>query len=119
LQYYCEQSNDRVRYNNWCRKNTDNCMKTYCVKESNSVQWCNNDVTSQPLYNGRSFSNYCSSINYDECIKWEWKNIFKDYDYTCNWSITDQSSIIMNIIDNIGKVSKTNSRRYRRRRWRF
>jgi len=46
--------------------------------------------------------------NYDECvISGKWKNIYKDYTYTCEMSITQQSNSILNIIESLSNLWQT------------
>ena len=117
LKYYCDQhSNEWTRYNDWCRQNTDDCMKTFCYKQL----WENNSCPDEGIYSEKikkwASTYWCKLINYETCLLWRAKNIYKDYDYTCDWSIIWQSSIISNIIDNIWNVSRTNTRKCRSRR---
>ena len=95
--YYCEISN-WLRSNNKCfdvTKPTTSCIYNWspCPDDWNRAI---NDT------------NKCEFVRYKGCVdRWEWKNIYKDYTYTCDMSIAQQANNIISIIDTLTDLAQS------------
>lgn len=127
--YYC----DYLWYiynnsNNQCYKNTSTCWELLCIKNNNNdtKQRCTSEWwwerktlkenTALFSWNDNSI-HVCNWATFSTCIHWINTNIYKDYDYTCKFSIADQSNNILDIIYSIWSIWRTTQRSARSIRW--
>lgn len=98
--------------NRWWKRDsgTNICLQTWsleylCIKwvwacPDNNVEWETKTIEWSTV-------KYCKYSEYDYCIAWRDKNIYKDYSYLCWFSVTEQTNSILNIIHSINNTSQT------------
>lgn len=116
--YWEHESTNVIRISSWsirwCFSNDSPCRDYKCVKENPTNTYTNATCTSKfgadrivLRNNNNSTTKRCEYSKFADCIRWDTKNIYKDYTYWCDLSITSQSSMILNIIDSIWKFSSS------------
>ena len=116
--YWEHESRNVKRESQWsnrgCYSNDSPCRDYKCVKENPTNTYtdamCTNKFGADRIVlknNNNSTTKRCEYSEFADCIRWDTKNIYKDYTYWCDLSITSQSSMILNIIDNIWKFSSS------------
>jgi hypothetical protein len=114
---YCTNSKNWIRDNEWniCLVKTEKeiiCMdinKTKCNNWDPDREWIS-------IVNAEEIK-YCKNSDYDSCKTLWTKNIYKNYDYMCWYSMVQQSNSILNIIQSITNMSQTTVNRPKQR-WR-